>query len=95
MKITRYEWLHSLSEPELAKALCNILDWDCDGCPATMYCRAKHNGMTEWLSEEITPPAEYQKQRDEALKAVPDVTESLSVVRRKALQKEEAKTWQN
>lgn len=70
MKVTRYEWLHSLTESELASALCNILDWDCDGCPATMYCRAKHNGMEEWLSERITPPEEYRRLRGEVLKEV-------------------------
>lgn len=76
-KVTRYEWLHSLTEPELAKALCNILDWDCDGCPATRNCKKGHIGMADWLSEKITPPEEYRALRDKVIELIPDPVQLL------------------
>lgn len=54
--MTRLEELIKLVEAKdekgIARWLCDCFG-DCDGCPATDFCRRGNNGMEKWLKEEV------------------------------------------
>ena len=53
--MTRYEYIKSLNETELAHWICEEFthaEIECENCPAYKYCYKGHNGMKHWLLEE-------------------------------------------
>ena len=50
--MTRFEYIKSLNEKELAQYLCETLqiaEVECENCPAFKFCYKGHNGMKSWL----------------------------------------------
>lgn len=53
---TNADLIRSMSDEELAEALCNFRSCDadeyiCEGCKAAKYCRAGHAGTIDWLQQ--------------------------------------------
>ena len=52
--MTRFEYIQSLNETELANWICEEFthaEVECENCPAYKYCYKGHNGMKHWLME--------------------------------------------
>lgn len=56
-KVTRYEWITSLSKERMAKILCNMNE--CGKCIAQEECGFRHNGFSVWLDEEVEDDEEH------------------------------------
>ena len=53
--MTRFEYIKSLNEKELANWICEEFthaDIECENCPAYRFCYKGHNGMKHWLMTE-------------------------------------------
>ena len=53
--MTKFEYIKSLTVEEMAEEFCEaiqLLDADCEKCPAYKYCYKGHNGMKHWLMTE-------------------------------------------
>ena len=55
-RMTNADRIRSMSDEELAMFLCNFRSCDadeyiCEGCKATQYCRAGHEGTIDWLQQ--------------------------------------------
>ena len=53
---TNADRIRSMSDEELAMFLCSFRSCDadeyiCEGCKATQYCRAGHEGTIDWLQQ--------------------------------------------
>ena len=53
--MTRFERLIDMDVEDVAALLCDAISdkVDCENCPATDKCRRGHNGMLDWLNEEV------------------------------------------
>ena len=51
--MTRADYIRSLSDEQLAVFLCDFNPDTCGTCAAADYCYPHHNGMKEWLQENI------------------------------------------
>lgn len=68
--MTRYEYIKSLNESELANWLCeefNHAQVECENCPAYRHCYKGHNGMKHWLMRDMD---ESKRQDDSDIDAV-------------------------
>ena len=47
--------IRAMTDEELAQFLCetHVFEGACSGCIANEYCKPGHNGMFEWLREEV------------------------------------------
>lgn len=53
--MTKFEYIKSLTVEEMAEEFCEsiqLLDVDCEKCPAAELCFRGHNGMKDWLMTE-------------------------------------------
>lgn len=53
--MTRFEWIQSMDESELAEFLCDLMCADCceERCLARSECSIGNNGMRKWLESEV------------------------------------------
>lgn len=54
--MTRFEYIKSLNEKELANWICEEFthaDIECENCPAYSFCYKGHNGMKHWLLQDV------------------------------------------
>ena len=52
---TNADRIRAMTDEELAQFLCetHVFEGACSGCIANEYCKPGHNGMFEWLREEV------------------------------------------
>ena len=53
--LTNADRIRAMTDEELAQFLCetHVFEGACSGCIANEYCKPGHNGMFEWLREEV------------------------------------------
>lgn len=53
--MTRFEKLIDMDVEDVATVLCDVIldKANCDDCPFTDRCRFGHNGVLDWLNEEV------------------------------------------
>ena len=54
-RMTNADRIRAMTDEELAQFLCetHVFEGACSGCIANEYCKPGHNGMFEWLREEV------------------------------------------
>ena len=60
--MTRFEQIKQMDTKEMTRFLCYFtetvlgladIDYACDHCPASRFCKIGHNGFEDWLNEDI------------------------------------------